>query len=59
MCKMILTSISSFPVLTNGSYRFVDKRLLIRNLIRLGEGVCIFTHPHRFGTTICTAHTVS
>lgn len=52
MSKIIPTSISNFPTLVSGDYYFVDKSLMIKDLVELGDGASLFTRPRRFGKTM-------
>ncbi len=52
MNRMIPTGISDFRALASGSYLFVDKTLMIRDLVELGERACMFFRPRRFGKSM-------
>lgn len=52
MSKMIPAAVRDFQTLANGSYHFVDKSLLIKDIVELGEGAFLFTRPRRFGKTM-------
>ncbi len=52
MGKMIPAAVRDFRTLANGSYHFVDKTLMIKDIIDLGDGVFLFTRPRRFGKTM-------
>ncbi len=52
MSKMIPAAVRDFRTLANGSYHFVDKTLMIKDIIELGDGAFLFTRPRRFGKTM-------
>ncbi len=52
MGKKLPSGVSGFRTLAGGDYHFVDKSLMIEDLIQLGEGPCLFTRPRRFGKTM-------
>lgn len=52
MDKIIPASISNFPTLVSGDYYYVDKSLMIKDLVELGDGASLFTRPRRFGKTM-------
>lgn len=50
--KNLPISIEDFKELIDGDYYFVDKTLLIRDLIEKQTKVCLITRPRRFGKTL-------
>ena len=50
--KNLPISIEDFKELIDGNYYFVDKTLLIRDLIAKQKKVCLITRPRRFGKTL-------
>ena len=52
MSKMIPAAVRDFQTLANGDYHFVDKSLMIKDIVELGKGAFLFTRPRRFGKTM-------
>ncbi len=50
--KNLPISIEDFKEMIDGKYYFVDKTLLIRDLIEKQTKVCLITRPRRFGKTL-------
>lgn len=50
--KMLPIGIDSFEKLRTNGYYYVDKTLLIRDLLRGSGEVNLFTRPRRFGKTL-------
>ena len=52
MKREIPVGIDDFKEIINGNYFFVDKTLLIKELIDDGSKVILFPRPRRFGKTL-------
>ena len=52
MDKKIPAGICDFRTVAGGEYHFVDKSLLIKDIIEIGNGAFLFTRPRRFGKTM-------
>ena len=50
--KNLPVSIEDFKEMIDGKFYFVDKTLLIRDLIENQTKVCLITRPRRFGKTL-------
>lgn len=50
--KLIPIGISDFQILRNENYYYVDKTLLIEELLKNKSVVTLLTRPRRFGKTI-------
>jgi len=50
--KSLPVGIEDFEELQTGNYYFVDKTLLIKDLIDINSKVSLFTRPRRFGKTL-------
>ncbi|MDE6796962.1 MAG: ATP-binding protein [Ruminococcus sp.] len=52
MCKKIPIGIEDFAEIINRNCYFVDKTLMIRDILDSGAKVTLFTRPRRFGKTL-------
>ena len=52
MALVFPTSVSDFKEIANGKYSFVDKTLMIRDIVSFESGPFLFTRPRRFGKTM-------
>ena len=52
MEKPIPIGIEFYKDMINGGYYYVDKTLLIRDILKQGSKVTLFTRPRRFGKTL-------
>ncbi len=52
MALVFPTSVSDFKEIANGKYSFVDKTLMIRDIVSFESGPFLFTRPRRFGKTL-------
>ena len=50
--KPLPIGVDSFEKLINNNYYYVDKTLLIKELLDKKEDVNLFTRPRRFGKTL-------
>ena len=50
--KPLLIGVDSFEKLINNNYYYVDKTLLIKELLDKKEDVNLFTRPRHFGKTL-------
>ena len=50
--KLLPIGVDSFEKLINNNYYYVDKTLLIKELLDKKEDVNLFTIPRRFGKTL-------
>ncbi len=51
-CKPIPIGVEDFKRIIDRDYYFVDKTLLIKDIIDDGAAVTLFTRPGRFGKTL-------
>ena len=52
MKKQIPIGISDYKKVLEGNYYYVDKTLLIKDIIELGGGITLLPRPRRFGKTL-------
>lgn len=52
MEKPIPIGIEFYKEMIDGGYYYVDKTLLIRDILKQGSKVMLFTRPRRFGKTL-------
>ncbi|MDE6566223.1 MAG: AAA family ATPase, partial [Lachnospiraceae bacterium] len=52
MEKPIPIGIEFYTDMIDGGYYYVDKTLLIRDILKQGSKVTLFTRPRRFGKTL-------
>ena len=50
--KRLPVGIDDFTKIRNGNYYYVDKSLLIKDIIKAGSEVTLFTRPRRFGKSL-------
>ena len=50
--KRLPVGIDDFAKIRNGNYYYVDKSLLIKDIIKAGSEVTLFTRPRRFGKSL-------
>lgn len=50
--KMLPIGISNFKKIIEENYYFVDKSLLIEELLKTGSAVTLLSRPRRFGKTL-------
>ena len=50
--KKLPVGIESFKQIQEDNYYYVDKTLLIKDIVNEGAAVTLFTRPRRFGKTL-------
>ena len=50
--KKLPVGIDDFEKVINNDYYYVDKSFLIKDIIRAGSEVTLFTRPRRFGKSL-------